>query len=254
MARAWDSFEGPAGRLAVHVAPEVTASGPLTSAVVVLCHGFPLGADAAQSTGDSLPALADRLAAESGRCVVAGCFRGVGPSEGDFSLDGWLEDLGAFVSHGSGLVSGGGAWLVGFGTGGALALCLAAGDQRVRGVACFGSPATFADWAQDAAGMLAFSRRVGVVRTTDYPPDTAAWADAFTRLRPDEASAGLAPRPVLVVHGVEDDEVPLADARVLADAVGRSAELRVIGGAGHRLRADPRAMALLVGWLERQGP
>jgi len=254
MARAWDSFDGPAGRLAVHVAPEVTASGSLTSAVVVLSHGFPLGADAAESTGDSLPALADRLAAESGRCVVAGCFRGIGPSEGDFSLDGWLEDLGAFVSHGAGLVSGGGVWLVGFGTGGALALCLAAGDQRVRGVACFGSPATFADWAQDTAGMLAFSRRVGVVRTPDYPPDAAAWADAFTRLRPDEAAAALAPRPVLVVHGVEDDEVPLADARVLADAVGASAELRVIGGAGHRLRADPRAMALLVGWLERQGP
>jgi len=253
MARAWDSFDGPVGTLAVHVAPGVAASGPLTAAVV-LCHGFPLGADAAESTGDSLPALADRLAAESGRCVVAGCLRGIGPSEGDFSLAGWLEDLGAFVSHGAGLVSGGGVWLVGFGTGGALALCLAAGDRRVRGVACFAAPATFADWAQDVDGMLEFSRRVGVVRTPAYPPDVAAWAEAFTTLRPDAACASLPPRPVLIVHGVEYDEVPLSDARVLADAVGRSAELRVIGGAGHRLRADPRAMALLVGWLERQSP
>ncbi len=253
MAWAWDSFDGPVGTLAVHVSPGVTASGPLAAAVV-LCHGFPLGADAAESTGDSLPALADRLAAESGRYVVAGCFRGIGPSEGDFSLDGWLEDLGAFVSHGAGLVPGGGVWLVGFGTGGALALCLAATDQRVRGVATFGSPATFADWAQDVEGMLEFSRRVGVVRTPGYPPDVAEWAGAFTALRPDAACASLPPRPVLIVHGVDDDEVPLPDARVLADAVGRSAELRVIGGAGHRLRADPRAMALLVGWLERQSP
>src|SRR5580700_378362 len=231
MARAWDSFDGPAGTLAVHVAPEVTASGP-PGAVVVLCHGFPLGADAAESTGDSLPALADRLAAESGRCVVAGCFRGIGPSEGDFSLDGWLEDLGAFVAHGSDLVSGGGVWLVGFGTGGALALCLAADDQRVRGVACFGAPATFADWAGDVDGMLEFSRRVGVIRSPQYPPDVSAWARGFTTLRPDEACALVPPRPVLVVHGVDDDEVPLSDARVLADAVGESVELRVIGGAG----------------------
>jgi uncharacterized protein len=252
MARAWDSFDGPAGSLAVHVAPEVATSGAL--AVVVLCHGFPLGVDAAESTGDSLPALADRLAAESGRCVVAGCFRGIGPSEGDFSLAGWLEDLNAFVSHGAALVSGGGVWLVGFGTGGALALCLAADDQRVRGVACFGAPATFADWAQDVDGMLEFSRRVGVVRTPGYPPDVALWADGFTALRPDEACAALGSRPVLIVHGVDDTEVPLSDARVLADAAGRTAELRVIGGAGHRLRADPRAVALLVGWLERQGP
>jgi putative redox protein len=253
VARAWDSFDGPAGSLAVHVAPEVQASGS-PAAVVVLCHGFPLGPDAAESTGDSLPALADRLATESGRCVVAGCFRGVGPSEGDFSLDGWLEDLRAFVSHGSELVSGGGVWLVGFGSGGALALCLAADDQRVRGVACLGAPATFADWAQDLDGMLEFSRRVGVVRSAEYPPDVAAWGEAFTRLRPDEAASSLPPRPVLIVHGVDDDEVPLADARVLAEAVGPRAELRVIAGAGHRLRADPRAIALLVGWLERQGP
>jgi putative redox protein len=221
---------------------------------VVLCHGFPLGVDAAESTGDSLPALADRLAAESGRCVVAGCLRGIGPSEGDFSLEGWFDDLRAFVSHGSELVSGGGVWLVGFGTGGALALCLAADDQRVRGVACFGSPATFADWGQDPSGMLEFSRRVGVVRSPDTPTDLAVWAAGFTALRPDQCCGALAPRPVLVVHGVEDDEVPLSDARVQADAVGPSAELRVIGGAGHRLRADPRAIALLVGWLERQGP
>ncbi len=253
MARAWDSFDGPAGRLAVHVAPEMRAAGPLAS-VVVLCHGFPLGVDAAESTGDSLPALADRLAAESGRCVVAGCFRGIGGSEGDFSLDGWLEDLRAIVTYGAGLVSGGGVWLVGFGSGGALSLCLAAGDQRVRGVACFGAPATFSDWAQDVDGMLEFSRRVGVVSTPDFPGDTVAWASGFTTLRPDEAGAALAPRPVLIVHGADDDEVPLSDARLLAEAVGRSAELRVIGGAGHRLRADPRAIALLMGWLERHGP
>jgi uncharacterized protein len=251
MARAWDSFDGPVGKLAVHVAPETTSSGPL-AAVVVLCHGFPLGTDAAESTGDSLPALADRLAAESGRCVVAGCFRGIGPSDGDFSLDGWLDDLRAFVTYGAGLVSGGGVWLVGFGTGGALALCLAASDTRVRGVACFGSPATFADWAQDGDGMLAFARRVGVVRTPTFPADLAAWAEGFTTLVPAEAGAAVPPRPILIVHGGDDDEVPLSDARVLADAAGGRAELRVIGGAGHRLRADPRAIALLVGWLERQ--
>jgi putative redox protein len=31
-----------------------------------------------------------------------------------------------------------------------------------------------------------------------------------------------------------------------------SAELRVIAGAGHRLRHDPRAVAVLFGWLDRQ--
>ena len=253
MAQPWDTLDGPAGSLAVHLAPELSAAGALGT-VVVLCHGFPLGPDAAKSTGDTLPALADRLAAESGRGVLAGCLRGVGASEGDFSLVGWLDDLGALVSHASSLTPTGSAWLVGFGTGGALALCLAEIDSRVRGVACFGSPATFSDWAQDPAGMLDFARRVGVVRSPRFPSDLSDWAAGFTTLHPVEASAALSPRPVLIVHGADDDEVPVADARLLADAVGTSAELRVIGGAGHRLRADPRAIALLVGWLERQGP
>jgi putative redox protein len=61
----------------------------------------------------------------------------------------------------------------------------------------------------------------------------------------------VTPRPVLVVHGTDDESVPAFDGRVLADAHGR-AELRLVGGASHALRHDPRAMAVLLGWLDRQ--
>ena len=61
----------------------------------------------------------------------------------------------------------------------------------------------------------------------------------------------LAGRPLLVMHGDEDDSVPTEDARQLAEAHG-SAELRLFNGAGHRLRHDPRAIAVLMGWLDRQ--
>jgi putative redox protein len=44
----------------------------------------------------------------------------------------------------------------------------------------------------------------------------------------------------------------LQDARVLADAAVDAVELRVLGEAGHRLRHDPRAVALVIGWMERQ--
>jgi putative redox protein len=64
-------------------------------------------------------------------------------------------------------------------------------------------------------------------------------------------AAQVAPRSLLVVHGSDDDLVPAFDGRVLVDAHG-SAELRIIRGAGHRLRHDPRAVAVLLGWLGRQ--
>ncbi len=55
---------------------------------------------------------------------------------------------------------------------------------------------------------------------------------------------------MLVMHGADDESVPVFDARVLADAHG-TAELRIIAGAGHGLWYDPRAIAILLGWLDR---
>jgi putative redox protein len=167
-------------------------------------------------------------------------------------MRGWFDDLSALVDHGASIGRGGVVWLVGFGTGGALALCVAAEDTRVRGVACFGSPSTFSDWANDVPGMVDYARRVGAIRTPGYPSDQRAWAEAFTELRPDAAAGALTSRRVLIVHGSDDEEVPVADGRRLAEMVGSHAELRILPGASHRLRADPRAVALLAGWLERQ--
>ncbi len=54
------------------------------------------------------------------------------------------------------------------------------------------------------------------------------------------------------MHGSDDPDVPLASARALADAATGPSELHVVLGGGHWLRADPRVLALLVGWLERR--
>jgi hypothetical protein len=53
------------------------------------------------------------------------------------------------------------------------------------------------------------------------------------------------------MHGDRDDLTPLENGRAIAEAHG-SAELRVLSGAGHELRHDPRAVAILMGWLRRQ--
>lgn len=256
----WQAVEGPAGSVVVHLAPGgapaavVGADPAVPASTVVLVHDFPLEESGADRMGRSLPVLADHLAALSGWRVVTGCLRGVGGSAGEFSLCGWSEDLAVLVRHATTLAAGRGVWLVGFGVGGSLALCFAAREPQVRGVGCLGSPATFADWGHDPQAMLEAARRVGVVHGAGFPADLGQWAEEFTELRPVEAAAVLAERPVLVVHGADDDDVPVSDARQLAEAAGARAELHVLPGAGHRLRADPRAMALLVGWLERQAP
>lgn len=88
--------------------------------------------------------------------------------------------------------------------------------------------------------------------TAGFPADPRAWAAELSALRPVEAAAALGPRPLLVVHGADDPEVPSAAARALVDAASGPVELRVVPGAAHELRADPRVVATLVGWIERQ--
>jgi putative redox protein len=107
------------------------------------------------------------------------------------------------------------------------------------------------DAGGETSRVLDHAREIGVIRNQAFPPDIEAWTRELRETRPLSLVAKLAPRPLLLVQGSDDDVVPSVDARALADCHG-SAELRIISGAGHRLRHDPRAVAVLLGWLERQ--
>ena len=218
---------------------------------LVLCHGFPGGGVRAESAGASLPQLADRIANEMDWVVLTFAFRGAGLSDGDFSLRNWLDDIDVAVGHLSALPRVNGVWLAGFGTGGALAICAGGRRPEVQGVAALAAPADFDDWAGHPRRLLEHARDNGLIKTPGFPRSFDAWCRELAEIRPSTAAHELSPRPLMVVHGGDDDVVPHFDARVLVDAHG-AAELRIIGGAGHRLRFDPRAVAVLLGWLDRQ--
>ena len=235
--------------LAAHLArPPGRPSGPLPA--VVLCHGYP-STGSADTAPETMPELADRIATEMGWAALAFAYRGCAESEGQFSAAGWLDDIANAISHVAGAVRPLGVWLAGFGTGGALAVCAAADDERVRGVAVVGSPGDFDDWAGHPRRLLEHGREVGVITDPQFPASVDAWSREFKEIRAVACVGRYAPRPLLVVHGSDDEVVPSFDARVMADAHG-SAELRLINGAGHALRHDPRAVAVLLGWLDRQ--
>ena len=219
---------------------------------LVLTHGFPSGQGGGrQASGRSYPELADRIATEMGWMVLAFNFRGCGESQGNFSLHGWLRDLGnaaEFLRSHAGVRA---VWTAGFGTGGALSVCAAADDPAIVGVAALAAPADFDDWAGHPRRLLQHSRDIGVISDRSFPPGFDQWSKELRQVRAVEAAARLAPRPLLVLHGDDDAVVPLFDAWVVADAHGE-AEMRVIEGAGHQLRHDPRAIAVFLGWLERQ--
>ena len=284
----WRLLDGPAGVLRSYVT--ATATGALDGPALLICHEFPPFKGGSADVGRTYPTLADKLAEESGWRVVTATLRGSGGSEGDFSAAGWLEDLRFLLDETQvGLSTDAGATesgatepgatdaaptdaaptgvaptkapagpgedpvhVVGFGFGGALALRLAAESPRVAGVACLGSPADLSGWAADPARAVARSRASGIIHRRGFPRDIDAWAAEISALEPLTAVAALRGRPLLLVHGADDIQVPAAAARQLADAATGPVDLRIVPGAGQWLRADPRAVATLIGWLERR--
>ena len=150
---------------------------------MVLAHGYPSDVSATAVAASALPELADRLAAEMGWLAMALAFRGCGDSEGSFSLGGWLDDLRAAVDHLRANEQVSGVWLAGFGTGGALAICAAADDPQVRGVASLGAPADFDDWASHPKRLLEHAREVGMIDEPAFPADVDAWTRELRDLR-----------------------------------------------------------------------
>ena len=215
---------------------------------VVLCHGFP----SVQRPGvpnRSYQLFAERIAAEQGWTVLAVSLRGCGESDGSFSLSGWVTDVGRSVQRlrDEGC---GGVWLVGSTTGGSLSILAAAQDPSIRGLAVMAPRADFDDWASEPRRFAQHCRTVGVLGAQE-PSSLSTWTREMRDLRPLDAMAHLRTRPMLILHGLNDRQVPAEDARTLATR-HPSAELRLIPGADHRIRHDPRAVAVLLGWLGRQ--
>jgi putative redox protein len=217
---------------------------------VVLLHDLPRSKGSAADVALTFPALADRLTRETGWRVVTGTLRGAGESGGDFSAQGWLDDVGWLTE--TEVPADALRWLVGFGFGGVLALHVAGQDERVAGVACLGTPASLDALIGDPAGFVERCVRTGVIRTAGYPVAPETWAKELSILHPLEDAGLMKGRPLLVVHGADDPDIPTVDAAALADAATGPTDLRVVLGAGHWLRADPRVIAILVGWLERR--
>lgn len=217
----------------------------------VLCPSFPASAAAAAAEIEYLSNLAADIARELGWMTLRVAYRGEPGSEGDFSPRGWFDDIHAAARHLGEQPGVTGVWLIGFGTGGALAICVAAHDPDVRGVAVGSAPADFDDWASNPRRLVVHARELGLIRSPTFPESMDEFARPLRQLKAVDCAEELAPRPLLVMHGSDDEVVPVFDARVIADAHG-SAELRILEGGRHQLSYDPRSIAVLYGWLDRQ--
>lgn len=218
---------------------------------VIIIHGIPVGSHGGATFAASYPELADRLSAENGVVSLFFLMRGTGDSPGEFSIANWRRDIRSAVDVMHSREDVDTVVLIGTSLGGVLALEVAASDNRVGGVAMISTPSTLEEWIQNPKQFLAHARNVGLLHDPDYPSDPNVWIQEFKALHPLDVNDRLQDIPILIMHGNDDDVVPVSSAHALAEALGSCCEKRIIESAGHRLRYDPRAVATLLGWLDR---
>jgi fermentation-respiration switch protein FrsA (DUF1100 family) len=219
-----------------------------------ICHVIPSGAPPEPGDG-GYPLLAEKICGD-GFAVLIFNFRGTGDSGGNLDILGWTRDLKAVIDYLWNLdaVDESHLSLIGFSAGAAVSLYVASRDERVSGVAACACPAEFTLFtkANEPQSVVDSFRDRGVFQDADFPPSAEEWLDGFRRVSPVKDVAGIAPRPLLLVHGSQDELVPVSHVRRLYEVAGEPKQLIIIDGAGHRLRQEDRATEAVRDWLSSQ--
>jgi len=226
-----------AGRL---YTPEQDVKLPGTG--LIICHGIPAQAKAADDQG--YPLLAGRFY-EAGFTTLIFNFRGCGLSGGNFDMLGWSRDLKAAIDSIYPKVDC--LWLMGFSAGAVICIYVAAQDSRISGVVSCACPVNFKFGNKEG---LELARRNGIIRDADFPRSLEEWSEGFVKVNPIKWVDMLSPRPLLLVHGDRDEVVPVQDVWSLYHKAKEPREIRIIAGAGHRLRLSEMAMKSVMDWLK----
>ncbi len=219
---------------------------------LIISHGIPAGVQDPNDRG--YPSLAERFCSEGFLTAIFN-FRGCGLSGGNFHIRGWTRDLKAVVGY---------LWarpeldrsslsLMGFSAGAAASVCVGARDNRVTSVVSCSGPAEFDLFKESRATrvFLKTAREIGIIRRKGFPPSRSDWMGGFAEMAPARWVAGIAPRPLLILHGSQDELIPVEHAWELYRAAGEPKQIHIVKGAGHRLRPEEEAIGVALDWLKR---
>ena len=224
------------------------------SPAVCLCHGVPRGG-VSDPSDRGYPALAERLC-RAGFVTLIFNFRGTGDSGGNFDILGWTRDLEIVLDYlyNMGEADRGMISVMGFSGGAAVSVYVVAKDHRVSSLITCACPTKFrfAADAERAKSAIEHFRNIGIIRDEAFPPSVEGWLDGFEQVSPLNWIENISPRPLLIIHGAEDEVVDLSSAWALYERAGQPKELLVIEGAGHRLRVEERAIDGALNWLRAQ--
>jgi len=230
-------------------------AGEMPYPTVCVCHGIPARIPDPSDRG--YPLLAEQIC-RHGFAVFIFNFRGTGSSGGNLDILGWTRDLKVAIDYLMALpeVDKSRLSLLGFSGGAVISLYVASHDNRVSSVVACACPAEFTLFTKvdKPKSLIDYYRSIGVIRDSDFPRSVQEWLNGFKLVSPINYVAGISPRPLLLVHGSQDETVDVSQAHKLYARAGEPKRLVIVDGAGHRLRQSDEAMAKVLDWLKSHTP
>jgi len=222
---------------------------------VCACHGIPAGIPGPADRGYA--SLAEKISPH-GFAVFIFNFRGAGASGGNLDMLGWTRDLEAVIDYLCALprVDNSRLSLLGFSGGAAVSVYAAAQDGRVSAVVACACPAEFNIFVKgdNPLSLIDHFHSIGAIRDDDFPASAQEWLNGFELVRPIDYINKISPRPLLLVHGSQDETVDVSHAHRLYAQAGEPKQLAIVEGAGHRLRHSEEAMDIVIDWLKSHAP
>lgn len=209
--------------------------------VFTILHGLPSTPEPVEKKG-----YLDLASLFTERGVAAALInlRGTGGSEGYFSLLSWVEDTEACLRYLSSRLEGYKQYLIGFSAGGVVAIYVAANNQKVKGVVSCSAPYSTLS-TNVARSILEQALSAGLIRgdgSSDFIDRVLSQSSNYA---PARWIRSIAPRPIIIAHGELDELVPVKDAYKLY-YVAREPKKLLLFNAGHRLRANPENMVMII--------
>ena len=141
--------------------------------------------------------------------------------------------------------------VVGHSLGGWAAILAAAADQRLRAVVTCGAPAQLGALQLTAD---ALDREIIRFLATTPAEFLSQRDEVGTRSGPLNVVASISPRPLLVVHGSNDEWVPADHGRHCMSEPGQPRSYVEMDGANHAFAWHRAALRdLMTGWLDETG-
>jgi len=142
-----------------------------------------------------------------------------------------VPDLDAALRYVKWRVSGADIGIIGYSMGAAVAILVASRDPSVRAVVADSSFATMRDVIAHALRRHRFPPHPFVALTDVY--NRWHYGYPFNAVRPIDDVARISPRPILFIHGGQDDVTPVSHAFRLYEAAREPKELWIVDGAAH---------------------